>query len=43
VLQDKQDNYGIDLFDPFWETFDEISGIKYTGAYPASKCRGPSR
>src|SRR5947208_9134590 len=42
VLQDKQDNYGIDLFDPFWETLSKLSGIKYTGAYPASNVADPA-
>ena len=34
VLQGKNDNYGIDLFDPFWAKLKELSGISYTGKYP---------
>src|SRR6476469_5632285 len=31
VLQGKDDNYAIDLFDPFWARLRELSGITYTG------------
>ena len=34
VLQGKDDNYGIDLFDPFWAKLKELSGITYSGKYP---------
>jgi alanyl-tRNA synthetase len=41
VLQGKQDNYGIDLFDPFWHALTELSGFKYTGQYPPSNAADP--
>ncbi len=34
VLQGKNDNYGIDLFDPFWAKLKDLSGITYGGKYP---------
>jgi alanyl-tRNA synthetase len=42
VLQDKQDNYGIDLFDPFWAKLTELSGITYRGTFPASNVADPA-
>src|SRR2546429_352733 len=33
VLQNKDDNYGIDLWDPFWQALSDLSGIRYTGLY----------
>ena len=41
VLQGKDDNYGIDLFDPFWAKLGELSGITYGGRYPKSNSADP--
>jgi alanyl-tRNA synthetase len=41
VLQCKQDNYGIDLFDPFWKALTQLSGLKYTGQYPPTNAADP--
>ncbi|HEX8914662.1 MAG TPA: alanine--tRNA ligase [Humisphaera sp.] len=41
VLQGKDDNYGIDLFDPFWAKLKELSGITYGGRYPKSNTADP--
>jgi len=41
VLQGKDDNYGIDLFDPFWARLKELSGITYGGRYPKSNTADP--
>ena len=41
VLQGRQDNYGIDLFDPFWKALSELSGLKYTGQYPPTNAADP--
>ncbi|MDB5294863.1 MAG: alanine--tRNA ligase [Phycisphaerales bacterium] len=42
VLQGKDDNYGIDLFDPFWAKLTELSGITYGGRYPKSNSADPA-
>src|SRR6266550_1714003 len=42
ILQDKEDMFGIDLFDPFWEKLTELSGITYRGTYPASNVADPA-
>jgi alanyl-tRNA synthetase len=42
VLQGKDDNYGIDLFDPFWAKLKELSGITYAGRYPKSNTADPA-
>lgn len=41
VLQNVNDNYAIDLFNPFWEALTKLSGIKYTGQYPATNAADP--
>src|SRR5690242_14803698 len=41
VLQGKNDNYGIDLFDPFWAKLKELSGVTYTGKYPKTNSADP--
>jgi alanyl-tRNA synthetase len=41
VLQNVDDNYGIDLFNPFWDALTNLSGIKYTGQYPRSNAADP--
>jgi alanyl-tRNA synthetase len=41
VLQGKNDNYAIDLFDPFWQKLKDLSGITYTGKYPKSNEADP--
>ncbi len=41
VLQDKHDNYAIDLFDPFWAALKDLSGISYGGRYPATNVADP--
>jgi alanyl-tRNA synthetase len=42
VLQGKEDNYAIDLFDPFWAKLRELSGITYTGRYPKTNSADPA-
>src|SRR3954454_21322646 len=42
VLQGKDDNYGIDLFDPFWAKLKDLSGITYGGKYPRSNSADPA-
>src|SRR3954464_5069224 len=41
VLQGKDDNYAIDLFDPFWAKLKELSGISYSGKYPKGNAPDP--
>ena len=41
VLQGKDDNYAIDLFDPFWQALKHLSGITYTGKYPRTNAADP--
>ncbi|MGH7213923.1 MAG: alanine--tRNA ligase, partial [Tepidisphaeraceae bacterium] len=41
VLQNKDDNYGIDLFDPFWQALSHLSGRQYTGKYPKTNAADP--
>src|SRR5690606_28711556 len=41
VLQDKQDNFGIDLWDPFFAAISKLSGKQYTGQYPKSNVADP--
>ncbi|MGD0540745.1 MAG: alanine--tRNA ligase-related protein, partial [Tepidisphaeraceae bacterium] len=41
VLQDKQDNYGIDLWTPFFDRISEISNLKYTGKFPPTNAPAP--
>src|SRR6476661_4025742 len=42
VLQGKDDDYAIDLFDPFWAKLRELSGITYTGRYPKTNSADPA-
>src|SRR3954453_3745736 len=41
VLQGVNDNYAIDLFNPFWQKLKDLSGITYTGKYPAGNAADP--
>src|ERR671916_361227 len=41
VLQGVNDNYAIDLFDPFWQVLKDLSGITYTGKYPKTNAADP--
>jgi len=41
VLQDKQDNFGTDLWMPFFSAIAELSGRKYTGQYPPTNKPDP--
>jgi alanyl-tRNA synthetase len=41
VLQDKQDNYGIDLWTPFFDRISQISNLKYTGKFPPTNAPDP--
>ena len=41
VLQNVNDNYAIDLFNPFWKVLKDLSGITYTGKYPKSNEADP--
>jgi alanyl-tRNA synthetase len=41
VLQNVDDNYAIDLFNPFWEKLTALSGRKYTGKYPKTNAADP--
>jgi alanyl-tRNA synthetase len=36
ILQDKQDNYAIDLWDPYFAAIADLSGKRYTGVFPSS-------
>jgi alanyl-tRNA synthetase len=41
ILQDKNDMYGIDLFDPFFAAIGKLSGFKYTGKFPKTNAPDP--
>jgi alanyl-tRNA synthetase len=41
VLQNVNDNFAIDLWNPFWHKLTELSGIKYTGQYPKTNKPDP--
>src|SRR4051812_26459637 len=41
VLQGVDDNYAIDLFNPFWQKLKDLSGITYAGKYPAGNAADP--
>ena len=41
VLQGVDDNYAIDLFNPFWDALSKLSGRKYTGKYPRTNKPDP--
>ncbi len=42
ILQDKEDMFGIDLFEPFWGALTGLTGIKYTGLYPKTNAPDPA-
>src|SRR4051794_8425259 len=42
ILQNKDDMYGIDLFDPFFEAIGELSGFKYGGMFPRTNVPDPA-
>jgi alanyl-tRNA synthetase len=42
VLQGKDDNYGIDLWDPFFGALTEMTGIKYAGLFPKTNAPDPA-
>jgi alanyl-tRNA synthetase len=42
ILQDKQDMYGIDLFDPFFNALTELTGFKYGGTFPKTNAPDPA-
>jgi alanyl-tRNA synthetase len=42
VLQDKHDNYAIDLWTPLFSKIAEISGLKYTGLFPQTNTPDPT-
>jgi alanyl-tRNA synthetase len=41
VLQNVEDNYAIDLFNPFWDALKKLGGITYTGKYPPTNAADP--
>jgi alanyl-tRNA synthetase len=41
VLQNVDDNYAIDLFNPFWAKLRELSGRTYSGKYPKTNAADP--
>ena len=41
VLQNVNDNYAIDLFNPFWAALKDLSGITYAGKYPKTNVADP--
>jgi alanyl-tRNA synthetase len=42
VLQDKSDNYAIDLWEPYFAALSEMTGLKYTGQFPATNAADPA-
>jgi alanyl-tRNA synthetase len=42
ILQDKNDMYGIDLFDPFFAAIGKLSGFKYTSKFPKTNAPDPN-
>ncbi|HVT87922.1 MAG TPA: alanine--tRNA ligase [Tepidisphaeraceae bacterium] len=42
VIQNKQDNYGIDLWEPIFAAIKNLSDITYTGKYPATNAADPA-
>ena len=42
ILQDKDDMYGIDLFDPFFAAICDLSGFKYAGKFPRTNAPDPA-
>ncbi|HET6248185.1 MAG TPA: alanine--tRNA ligase [Tepidisphaeraceae bacterium] len=41
VLQDKQDNFGTDLWTPLFDAISQISNLKYTGKFPKTNAADP--
>jgi alanyl-tRNA synthetase len=41
ILQEKQDMYGIDVWNPLFDAISQISGLKYTGLFPATNAPDP--
>ena len=41
VLQNKQDNFGTDLWTPLFEKISQISNLKYTGLFPPTNAADP--
>jgi alanyl-tRNA synthetase len=41
VLQGKDDNYATDLFTPIFDAISKISGLKYSGQFPATNAADP--
>ena len=41
VLQDKTDNYAIDLWEPYFQALTKLTEIKYSGLYPATNAADP--
>ena len=41
VLQDKEDNFGTDLWTPLFEAITTMSGIAYTGLFPKTNAADP--
>ena len=41
ILQGKEDMYAIDLFEPFFRSLSELTGIKYTGRFPKTNAPDP--
>ncbi len=41
VLQNKQDNYAIDLWTPYFDRISEISSLRYTGKFPPTNAPAP--
>jgi alanyl-tRNA synthetase len=41
VLQGVDDNYAIDLFNPFWQALKDLSGFTYAGKYPKTNAADP--
>ena len=42
ILQDKDNMYGIDLFDPFFGAISKLSGFKYAGTFPKTNAPDPA-
>jgi alanyl-tRNA synthetase len=42
VLQEKDDNYGTDLFTPLFDAIARASGMKYTGQFPPTNAADPA-
>jgi alanyl-tRNA synthetase len=42
VIQDKNDNYGTDLWTPLFNAISEISNLKYTGLFPPTNAADPA-